>query len=68
MKFAFDHLGVSDKQIKSGVFDGVYNHVSFYKHLGNLHPDMTEADFMFVWDLLHRTGLGDKHVCKDNGR
>ena len=65
MKIAFDHIGVSGKQIKSEVFDGVYDHVSIKRHLGGLYLDLTEADFLFVWDLLHRTGLGDKHVCKD---
>ena len=67
MKNAFDSIGVSGKQIKSGVFDGVYDHISIKKHLGNIYPDMNEVEFLFTHDPLHKTGLEDKHMCNKEG-
>lgn len=67
MKTAFDSIGVEGAQIKSGVFDGVYDHVDIKRHLGDLYPDMKEGDFLFTWDPLHRTGLADKHMCHKKG-
>ena len=67
MKKAFDSIGVSGSQIKSGVFDGVYDHVDIKRHLGNLYEDMKEEDFLFTWDPLHKTGLADKHMCNKKG-
>ena len=65
MKSAFDYIGVSASQIKSGVFDGVYDHVNIEKHLCDLYPEMKDEDFLFTWDPLHRTGIADKNVSKD---
>ena len=67
MKTAFDSIGVSGAQIKSGVFDGVYDHVHIKRHLGELYADMKEDNFLFTWDPLHRTGLVDKHACNKKG-
>ena len=67
MKAAFDSIGVSGEQIKSGVFDGVYDHVHIGRHLGELYPDMKEGEFLFTWDPLHRTGIADKNTCKKLG-
>ena len=67
MKAAFNHIGVSAQQIKSGVFDGVYDHVSIKKHLADLYPDLNEDEFLFTWDPLHKTGLADKHMCNQKG-
>ena len=67
MKTAFDSIGVSGAQIKSGVFDGVYDHVDIKRHLGDLYPDMKAENFLFTWDPLHRTGLADKHMCQSKG-
>ena len=64
MKAAFDSIGVSGEQIKSGVFDGVYDHVHIGRHLGELYPDMKVGEFLFTWDPLHRTGIADKNTCK----
>ena len=67
MKSAFDSIGVSGKQIKSGVFDGVYDHIHIEKHLGEIYPDMSKVEFLFTHDPLHRTGLEDKHMCDEKG-
>ena len=64
MKSAFDYIGVEASQIKSGVYDGVYQHVNITKHLLDLYPDLKEDDFLFTWDPLHLSGLADKHTCK----
>ena len=67
MKSAFDSIGVCGAQIKSGVFDGVYDHIDIKRHLLSLYPEMKEEDFMFTWDPLHRTGLEDKRMCHKKG-
>ena len=67
MKSGFDYIGIRGKQIKSGVFDGVYDHISIEKHLGELYPDMNKVEFLFTHDPLHRTGLEDKHMCNAKG-
>ena len=53
MKTAFDYIGVSGEQIKSGVFDGVYDHIDIERHLKNIYPDMKKGEFLFTWDPLH---------------
>ena len=67
MKTAFDSIGVGGAQIKSGVFDGVYDHVDIKRHLGGIYPDMKLDSFHFTWDPLHRTGLADKHMSQSKG-
>ena len=64
MKHAFDHVGVSGEQIKSGVFDGVYDHIHIERHLKEIYPSMNGGEFLFTWDPLHKTGLADKHMTK----
>ena len=65
MKAGFDEFGIIAEQIESGVFDGVYFHCSIEEHLGTLYkfkPDQVA----YTWDPLHKTGLVDKDMTKQD--
>ena len=61
MKEGYDNTGVSSLQIESGVFDGVYFHCSIEDHLTKLY-NLKPGKVLYTHDLLHRTGLVDKHL------
>ena len=65
MKAGFDSVGLEDVQMESAVFDGVYFHCSIEEHLGSLYSFKT-GQVLYTWDPLHKTGLVDKHMAKED--
>ena len=63
MKNGFDDLEMLSCQIESTVFDGVYFHCSIQKHFNQLY-EIKDADVLYSYDTLHKSGLVDTHMCK----
>ena len=66
MKKGFDNFELEACQIESAVFDGVYFHCSVEDHLGALYNFET-GQVHYVYDALHKAGLVDKHIAKEDG-
>ena len=65
MKQGFDNFGITSEQIESAVFDGVYFHCSIEDHMNQLYK-LKPGQVLFTWDPLHKTGLVDKDMTKQD--
>ena len=65
MKQGFDNFGIISEQIESAVFDGVYFHCSIEDHMNQLYK-LKPGQVLFTWDPLHKTGLVDKDMTKQD--
>ena len=66
MKTGFDSFELEACQVESAVFDGVYFHCSVEDHLGGLYNFET-GQVLYTYDALHKAGLVDKHMAKEEG-
>ena len=65
IKSGFDGFKIISKQLESFVFDGVYFHCSVLEHLILLY-DLEPGTVHASWDWMHRTGLVDKKLTKQD--
>ena len=65
IKNGFDGFKIISKQLESFVFDGVYFHCSVLEHLIELY-DLEPGTVHASWDWMHRTGLIDKKLTKQD--
>ena len=66
MKETMDHLDIKSCQIEGGSFDGQYFHLGVQKALESPAVyDLPPNTVLWAWDALHRSGLVDTHLCKE---
>ena len=66
IKETMDQFNVGSCQIEGRSFDGQYFHLGVQKALESpMVYDLQPNTVFWAWDALHRSGLIDIHLCKE---
>ena len=66
IKEGFDQFNLQSSQIEGGSFDGQYFHLRVEEALESAALyDLPSKNVLWAWDALHKSGLVDTHLCKE---
>lgn len=66
IKEGLDKFNLQSCQIEGGSFDGQYFHLGVEKALESpAIYDLPPKNILWAWDALHKSGLVDTHLCKE---
>ena len=66
IKEGMDKFNIKSCQIEGGSFDGQYFHLGVQKALESPTVyDLLPNSVFWAWDALHKSGLVDTHLCKE---
>ena len=66
IKEGMDQFNIKSCQIEGGSFDGQYFHLGVQKALESPTVyDLPPNSVFWAWDALHKSGLVDTHLCKE---